>query len=216
VDLARQNNIEVVFAITVFSSAIPPDDPDTPGTHAHHLVNTVVPFLRDQCPELDGIMLDYIRHDVGAWTEADRDLISRIVARVREQLGRKGPARTHRLYACVWCFTAGNEDGRMAVAQRYSDFARDCDVLLPMMYGGNDPYPAADLEWYALRTALYRMGRNKTGTMAGIMTYGNATPATVRDQLEAVLKQHVDGFAMYRYSYTSAAEWDAIDDFCDP
>jgi len=215
-DAAHASGIEVVFAITIFSSSIPPDDPDTPGTHAHHLVNTVIPFLRDQCPALDGIMLDYIRYDVGTWTEADRDLISRIVARIREQLGKKGPSRSHRLYACLWCFTAGNEDGRMAVGQRYSDFARDCDVLLPMMYGGNDPYPAADLEWYALRTSLYRTGRNNTGTMAGVMTYGNATPTSIQGHLDAVLKQRMDGFAAYRYDLTSSAEWDAVESFCDP
>jgi hypothetical protein len=213
---AHAAGIQVVFAITIFSSTIPPDDPDTPGTHAYHLVRTVIPFLRDQCPELDGIMLDYIRQDVGTWTEADRDLVSRIVARIREQLGHKALSRPHRLYACVWCFTAGNEDGRLAVAQRYSDFARDCDVLAPMMYGGNDPYPAADLEWYAARTSLYRMPRNRLETLGGVMTYGNATPTTVRDHLQAVLRWRMDGFATYRYDLTDAAEWDAADDFCSP
>ena len=216
IQLAQSNGIDIVLAITCWDpgNSIPVDDVDNQNSHAYFIVNTVVDFILEYCPEVSGIMLDYVRYDVGTYTEQEKDLVVKFLKRVREKIGRKG-LNAPRLYVDVWC--SMGEDGRDSVGQRYSDFAGLADDLVVMMYGGSSPpMPASDIAKYTNRGLMPCTPENGCKMEAAIQTYGLATYTTIDEQIDAALKNRADGFAAYRYSYTDTVEWQSIEKYCAP
>ena len=211
---AKKRNIEIIFAITCWNSGkgVNVDNVEDYNSHAGFIVENIVDFILNYCPEVSGIMLDYVRYDIGNYTEAEKDVVVKFLQRVREKIGKKG-LNAPRLYVDVWA--SNGEDGRDNVGQRYSDFACYADDLVVMLYGGNNPpLPSSSITKYVQRGLMPCTQENKCSLIAAIQTYSQATAASVDSQIFTSLKNKAQGFAVYRYSYTEADEWQSISRYC--
>lgn len=216
-------NIRVVGILKCFHDNVQPSD----ALHRQYLLDVVSylvdSFLPDGRPvyDLDGIALDYVRY-VGSGN-ADASIVTNFVADVRQRI-RHLSLHAY-LVASRFTFDGGTYDGNFQgyatvinslasqYGQHWEQFARHCDVLMPMAYTANGSiYNTYALhQAYVRQTALYARtacqiaGFPTRRVVPTIRTYTDSSETTTDQTVEASITGALlgggNGYQAFRYQH---------------
>jgi hypothetical protein len=174
--------------------------------HRRHLLE-VVDYFVHRYPQLDGIMLDYIRYsEYSEEVEPSFRHIDTVTTFVKELKESRAGGRP--VYLNL--FTHAGSYRELLLGQRYADLSGVCDYFCPMIY----PYGAGSAEivdLYSTRANLVRTEENGLRVVPLLRTWDPISAEELDEQIKACLGTGVDGVGFFRLAPTDGGEWEVIE-----
>ena len=201
---AQAQSIKIIPVVTCFSYGQPNEQ-----NHKDHLLN-VIDFFVSNYPDIDGIMLDFVRfnEEVRSVTPSFQNatLVTNFIKEVKDNHSNGLP-----VYLSVWPHASTYRE--LLLGQRLADLSFVSDYLCAMLYSGTqtESYDTKERIISDFRkTALTRNSLNNTKTMIILSTYGEITPTSLDQHLSGSLEAGSNGIGFFRFGTTDDNEWNTI------